>query len=384
MGADTRGDLGSILGIWAHPDDEAWLSAGLMMKAVEAGYGVTCLTATRGEAGFPADDPRSVSERTAIRETEMATCLSILGVTDHRWLGYGDGQCAQVPDEDVAADLAETIAELRPDTVLTFGPDGATGHPDHIAVCRWTTSAVQLAGLSDTRLLYATKTHDWRDEFFAGVDPATVMMVEGMEPEAVEESELAVWFSCDERLLPRKVAALRAQVSQIESIAVATGPDLFAALVRDEFFRAPLPTDTELIDRMTNALEARSSGHKDPSPTDVEASIPAGILGLCLDAIDPGIRGPDPAPAAHRVNGFRAHLRKPPPHCHRPRCAPTRRRQVAKPPAGSCHGRTPLAPGRTPGPAVESARSPVPPLPTRIHRPTPRRFGDASVLAEGR
>ncbi|MEP6666221.1 MAG: PIG-L family deacetylase, partial [Nocardioidaceae bacterium] len=68
MGPDTHGDLGSILGIWGHPDDEAYLTAGLMMRAVEAGHRVTCVTATKGEAGFPADDTRSDQERMAVRE----------------------------------------------------------------------------------------------------------------------------------------------------------------------------------------------------------------------------------------------------------------------------------------------------------------------------
>ena len=44
-------ELGTILGIWAHPDDEAWLSAGLMARAVDAGSRIVCVTATRGELG---------------------------------------------------------------------------------------------------------------------------------------------------------------------------------------------------------------------------------------------------------------------------------------------------------------------------------------------
>ncbi len=251
MAADAGSELGSILGIWAHPDDEAWLSGGLMMRAISSGDRVTCVTATKGEAGFPADDVRSAAERMAIRESELASCLSILGVTEHTWLGYGDGQCAQVPDGQVAAYLASLIDELRPDTVLTFGPDGATGHPDHIAVCRWTTRAVGLAGLSDSRLMYATKTRRWNDEFFAGIDPATVMMVEGLEPEVTDESDLAVSFSCDDEQLSRKVAAMLAQASQLEAFASAMGPERFAALLREEFFRLPLPTDTAFIERMS-------------------------------------------------------------------------------------------------------------------------------------
>ena len=140
------------------------------MRAVEGGRRVTCVTATTGECGFPPDDTRSTSEPIAVREYELASCLSLLGVTEHRWLGYGDGQFARVPDEEAAATLGAIITEVRPDTVLTFGPEGGgTGHSDHIAACRWTTRAVQLAGLGDTRLMYATKTRRWHDEFFAGV-----------------------------------------------------------------------------------------------------------------------------------------------------------------------------------------------------------------------
>ncbi len=249
MGPDTRVDLGSIVGVWGHPDDEAYLSAGLMVQAVQAGHRVVCVTATRGEAGFPADDRRPVPERMALREAELRACLSVLGVTEHRWLGYGDGQCAQVHDDEAAATLAEILTEVRPDTVLTFGPDGATGHPDHIAACRWTTKAVELAGLVDGRLLYATKTPEWISEQMGRIDPATVMMVEGLEFEMTEASDLAVWFRCDDELLARKVTALRAQASQIDAIVAMFGLDEFTEFVRDEFFRDPLPTDAAFIER---------------------------------------------------------------------------------------------------------------------------------------
>jgi LmbE family N-acetylglucosaminyl deacetylase len=145
--------------------------------------------------------------------------------------------------------LAQIIMEVRPDTVLTFGPDGATGHPDHIAVCRWTTAAVERAALPDTRLLYATKTSSWRDRFFAGVDPAAVMMIEGLEPELWDEADLSVWFTCDDELATLKVAAMRAQASQLEAMAQAMGLDEFKALVREEIFRVPVPSDVDFIER---------------------------------------------------------------------------------------------------------------------------------------
>jgi len=58
--ARSDGDLGTVLGVFAHPDDEAYLAGGLMATAVDAGRRVVCITATRGELGFPDDDPRSI------------------------------------------------------------------------------------------------------------------------------------------------------------------------------------------------------------------------------------------------------------------------------------------------------------------------------------
>ena len=246
MAPNTVGDLGSILGVWGHPDDEAYLTAGLMRLAVEAGRRVTCVTATCGEAGFPDDDPRSIDERKDVRRREMAASLAELGVTEHRWLDYGDGACATVPDAEAVAVVRAIIDEVRPDTLLTFGPDGATGHPDHIAVCRWSTlacAALAGDGTSTPRLLYATKSPAWNDEFFANVDPADVMMVEGMKPEAVPTDDMAVWLTCEGDLLDRKVRALRAQASQIEGLVSAYGLEPFAHLAREEFFRTPRPTD---------------------------------------------------------------------------------------------------------------------------------------------
>ena len=248
MVTDRTGNLGSILGIWGHPDDEAYLSAGLMARAVDAGHRVVCVTATRGEAGFPADDPRSVDERKAVREAELGNCLAVLGVLEHRYLGFPDGGCGAVPDEEAAAAIAAVINEVRPDTVLTFGPDGGTGHQDHIAACRWATMAFDRAAPAGSRLLYSTKIRQWEDRFLAGVDRSTIMMLDDLEAETVDPSELAVWYACDEPMLVRKVAALRSQVSQIEPLVELVGLEFFSELVREEFYRERRPTDSEFIE----------------------------------------------------------------------------------------------------------------------------------------
>lgn len=245
---DTTGDLGSVLGVWAHPDDEAYLSACLMMRGLELGHRVVCVTATRGEAGFADDDPRSLDERKALREAELAACLAIYGVTEHHWLGYGDGRCADVPDDEGAERIADIIREVRPDHVLAFAPDGGTGHPDHIATCRWATLGVERAGLPGTRLMYATKSTQWRDASAGNIDLSRVMMIDGFESETWDRSELAVHYTPDDAMLERKIAGLMAQESQIPPFAEHIGVDVFTEFVREEFFRTPRPTDPALIE----------------------------------------------------------------------------------------------------------------------------------------
>lgn len=239
-GAD--GDLGSLLAVFAHPDDEAYLVGGLMAEAHDAGRPVTCVTATRGELGFAEDDPRPLDERAALRTAELRACLEVLGVSDHRFLEYPDGGCHTVGDDEAADRLAAVIDELRPDTLATFGPDGQTYHPDHMAVSRWATLACRRAA-HRPRLLYAVMTPGWVAEFTQVVPAEAVMMVDGAQPPTVADDEVDVWYVAEGHVLDRKVRALRCQASQVESIVALGGVDAFARLVADETFRESTPAD---------------------------------------------------------------------------------------------------------------------------------------------
>jgi LmbE family N-acetylglucosaminyl deacetylase len=241
--ADDVRTLGTILGVWAHPDDEAYLSGAIMASAVKNGQRVVCVTATRGEAGFADLESTTDEERAAIRVAELDACLAVLGVTEHQWLEYRDGHCDEVDVDEPVAMVAGLMDALQPDTVLTFGPDGMTGHVDHIAVSRWTTLAFRKAAPRSARLFYPTKTDDWNERFIAGVDPDRVMMVEGLTPPATNPDDLALWFRADDRLTDVKVQALRCQASQVDPLLADFDPDLFRELNRDEFFRAPTSSD---------------------------------------------------------------------------------------------------------------------------------------------
>ena len=75
------------------------------------------------------------------------------------------------------------------------------------------------------------------------------MMLDNLEAEVVDPTELAIWYSCDEPMLARKLAALRSQASQIEPLVELVGLDFFRELVREEFYRERRPTDQEFIER---------------------------------------------------------------------------------------------------------------------------------------
>ena len=226
-------DLGTILGVWAHPDDEGYLSAALMADAARSGRRVTCVTATRGEAADPERWPPD--ELARIRELELEASLAILGVTDHRWLDYHDGECADVDADEAAARIAAIIEEVRPDTVLTFGPDGITGHPDHIAVSDWTTRAVKLAD-TGAALYYSTSSKEWRDRFEHIAKANGVMMGADSMPWAPVE-ELAIWARAEGDLLDLKEQAMLAQASQVGVLRDAVGPEMYRELLREEAFR---------------------------------------------------------------------------------------------------------------------------------------------------
>jgi LmbE family N-acetylglucosaminyl deacetylase len=235
-------EMGTVLGVWGHPDDEAYLSAGIMAKAVDAGQRVVCVTATRGELGFPDDDPRSLEERAALRESELDACFEILGVTEHRWLPYADGGCKEVDVSEAVASIVEVIEEVRPDTILTFGPDGGTGHDDHIAAGRWSTIAFRRAASPSARLYYASRTPEWTEAFLAVVDPEQIMMVDGPPP-STPHSRLAIDFAFDDELLDRKVRSLLAHESQVAELAEQGGIENFHRLMGFEFYREATEDD---------------------------------------------------------------------------------------------------------------------------------------------
>jgi LmbE family N-acetylglucosaminyl deacetylase len=136
-----------ILGVFAHPDDESFCAGGTFARYADAGAEIMVVSATRGDAG-QIRDARAATRRTlgAVRERELRIACDRLGIQHAVCLDYGDGTLSEIAPETLAGDVARIIREFRPDVVITFGPDGAYGHPDHIAIGDATTTAFAAAG----------------------------------------------------------------------------------------------------------------------------------------------------------------------------------------------------------------------------------------------
>jgi LmbE family N-acetylglucosaminyl deacetylase len=215
--------LGVVLGIWAHPDDETLLSGGLMAAAREAGQRVVCVTATLGERGT--DDPLHwPPERLRrVRRQELRASLAALGVDEHVCLELPDGGCARQPARSIVRRLGCIIDAVRPDTIITFGPDGMTGHEDHQTVSRWVSDA-HTRTATTARLLYATTTETFAAEWAEVAGNFPVFLADGL-PLATPESQLAFRLPLSAHLLDQKMVALRAQATQMTPLLEALGEE---------------------------------------------------------------------------------------------------------------------------------------------------------------
>ena len=246
-GADDVSALGTTLSVWAHPDDETYLAGGLMAALRDAGQRVVCVTATRGEAWDPAAEPEEVEAFRGVRSRELAAALGVLGVDEHHWLDHPDGGCAQVPPQVAVGQLAALVERVRPDTVVTFGPDGFTGHADHCAVSGWVAQAVAASGAGST-VLHAVAT---RSDLTAAsdVDARFAVYEQGL-PRLCRSNELALRLDLSGAQLDRKVAALHCHRSQTEGLRRDIGDERFAAWVAAESF-APARGDLVSIKRVS-------------------------------------------------------------------------------------------------------------------------------------
>jgi LmbE family N-acetylglucosaminyl deacetylase len=126
-----------MLAILAHPDDESFAAGGTLAKYAHQDVQVVLLCATRGEAGIAGMKPE---EARKIREGELHKAAEELGI-EVRFLGCRDGEMAGCRLEMLAESMAWWMDLIQPQVILTFGPEGVSGHPDHVTISNAVTQA---------------------------------------------------------------------------------------------------------------------------------------------------------------------------------------------------------------------------------------------------
>lgn len=147
----------TLLGIFAHPDDESFGPGGTLAKYAAEGVAVHIAIATDGAAGSMAEGHEVEREQlAAVRAGELDAAATILGAMLHR-LGYRDSGMKGDPANDhpdawIRADETEAvrrvvklIREVRPQVILTHDETGGYFHPDHIQCWNITTKAFHAA-----------------------------------------------------------------------------------------------------------------------------------------------------------------------------------------------------------------------------------------------
>jgi LmbE family N-acetylglucosaminyl deacetylase len=130
-----------LLAVFAHPDDESLGVGGTLAKYAAEGVEVSLVTATRGQRGrykehrFGTDQHPGPDALGRLPEAELRAAAEVLGIRELILLDYDDGSLDGAVPREAIGEIVAHVRRIQPDVVITFGPEGAYGHPDHIAIC---------------------------------------------------------------------------------------------------------------------------------------------------------------------------------------------------------------------------------------------------------
>lgn len=272
----------SVLAIFAHPDDETFLCAGIFAALRAQGTPVTLVSATRGEAGEINDPDAATRDNLGeVRESELRKAMASVGVTDVRFLDYRDSGMAGTPENDdprsfmqapadqVTRRILSLFDELRPATVITFDPVGIYGHPDHLRVHQVVTDAVfaETGAPGQWRpnaLYYATNPR----EFFIEMgnregSPFEDLPLEELQKMGTPLAEITTRIDISPFLDKKKEAfqAHRTQFGDEGPLAAFDQDEIEASLSVEYFVEVPLPWATassgDPIARLAASFPAR-------------------------------------------------------------------------------------------------------------------------------
>jgi len=227
--------LGTILGVWAHPDDDIFQTAGLMAAATHAGQRVVDVTATRGEGGSMDEERWPAGTMGKVRTEELLRSLDVLGVKEHHFLeGPVDVDMQTALDPAGADQVRRIMEEVDPDTVLTFGPEGMTGHVAHQDVSRWTGEAFEAVAKPGARLFHTVFPESLAEEWLDELAPFNIFLPG--TPRIVPDQDLDIGLVLSPDLLERKLASIKEHTSQIEGLLAVFGDEGFKRFLGKESF----------------------------------------------------------------------------------------------------------------------------------------------------
>ena len=226
----------SLLCILAHPDDESLGFGGMLAHYAHAGVATHLITATRGERGWlgePAAYP-GAEMLGRMREGELRAAAEILGIRETTFLDYMDGDLDQADPAAIIDVLVGHLRRVRPQVVATFDPTGIYGHPDHIAICQFTTAAISAAANPHYVDRDAQAPHQVTKLYYRACSAAElaiyqqvfgdlVMTIDGVERRATGWAEWAIATRIDAvahwQQVWRAVACHRSQLSAYQHFA---------------------------------------------------------------------------------------------------------------------------------------------------------------------
>ncbi len=218
-----------ILVVTAHPDDETYF-AGALRQAVESGGEVRLVCGTLGENGrsYLAYECEA-DQLQRIRHAELLASATAIGISQVEIGGYPDGSLSEHV-ESFMRQIENAIQNYQPDIVLGYGPDGYTGHMDHVAAY---TAAVRAAETHNALYAaFALPPEPYRTELMGLL---RAKRKHGVYAEYENVCEPSVSVQADSAF---KSSLLQHHASQLQGLNpyIAFGEDLGGHLMTHEYF----------------------------------------------------------------------------------------------------------------------------------------------------
>jgi len=215
-----------LLLVMAHPDDESMGTGGLVLRHTRAGIPTHLICATYGEAGWTGKPAGAKQEDLPeIRARELEEAAAALALSGVELWDYPDGGVLAADHPQISQRITEQIGKLRPRAVVSWGPDGGYGHPDHIWIGACTDAAIVAMEEAERPALYHLAVDQPLAEFYAeamrlGAGDG------GLALQPQENVDIVVELNADEVMM--KLRAIDCHQSQLEDwrIAIRAHPHL--------------------------------------------------------------------------------------------------------------------------------------------------------------